>query len=78
MSLVSLDRTANKAVLCPALISWALWALVRTEAYAAHTEVKDKNFHTRKKDHYELSDFVNREKLGRGDSHDLEDENHES
>lgn len=75
MSLVSLDRTANKAVLCPALISWALWALVRTEAYAAHTEVF---FHTRKKDHYELSDFVNREELGRGDSHDLEDENHES
>lgn len=51
---------------------------MRTEAYAAHTEVKDKNFHTRKKDHYELSDFVNREELGRGDSHDLEDENHES
>ena len=51
---------------------------MRTEAYAAHTEVKDKNFYPRKKDQYELSDFVNREGLGRGDSHDLEDENHES
>lgn len=78
MSLVGLDRTANKAALRPALISWALWALVRTEAYAAHTEVKDQNFYPRKKDQYELSDFVNREGLGRGDSHDLEDENHES
>lgn len=78
MSLVGLDRTAKKAALRPALISWALWALVRTEAYAAHTEVKDKNFYPRKKDQYELSDFVNREGLGRGDSHDLEDENHES
>lgn len=78
MSLVGLDRTANKAALRPALISWALWALVRTEAYAAHTEVKDTNFYPRKKDQYELSDFVNREGLGRGDSHDLEDENHES
>lgn len=35
VSLVGLDRTANEAAPCPALISWVLWACVATDANVA-------------------------------------------